>query len=84
MPTDAVVEDEIRASLSRDPRLPVPDEVAVSASEGTVVLRGTVGSLSQRRAAVSDARIESDAAYDDVTTLQGVVGITNEIKVITP
>jgi hypothetical protein len=27
---------------------------------------------------------ESDAAYLDVANLQGVTGITNEIKVITP
>jgi osmotically-inducible protein OsmY len=148
MPTNAVVEDEIRGLLSQDPRLPAPDEVAVSATDGAVVLRGTVGSFSQRRAAVSDARkvpgvydlddqlqvrllddarrgdaeirgvalqildwdtqvpddmidvsvdegwltltgtvnyqFESDAAYEDVAALQGVLGITNKIEVITP
>jgi osmotically-inducible protein OsmY len=148
MPTDAAVEDQIRGLLSRDPRLPAPDEVAVSATDGAVVLRGTVGSFSQRRAAVGDARkvpgvydlddqlqvrllkdahrsdaeirgialqilhwdtevpddqldvqvdegwltltgtvnyqFESDAAYNDVTPLQGVLGVTNKIEVITP
>ena len=148
MPTDAVVEDQIRGLLSQDPRLPAPDEVAVSATDGAVVLRGTVGSFSQRRAAVSNARkvpgvydlddqlqvrllddarrgdaeirgvalqimhwdtqvpddmidvsvdegwltltgivnyqFESDAAYADVAALQGVLGITNKIEVITP
>jgi osmotically-inducible protein OsmY len=148
MPADAVIEDEIRGMLARDPRLPLPAEVAVSATNGTVVLRGTVGSFSQRRAAVSDARrvpgvyalddqlqvrllndsrrddaelrgialqilhwdtqvpdelidvsvdegwltlsgtvnyqFESDAAYEDVAPLQGVLGITNKIEVITP
>ena len=148
MPTDATVEDEIRGLLSRDPRLLAPEEVAVSAVDGTVVLRGTVGSFSQRRAAVSDARkvpgvydlddqlevrllndarrsdadmrgialqilhwdaevpdnlldvqvdegwltlsgtvnyqFQSDAAYSDVVPLQGVLGITNKIEVITP
>ena len=148
MPTDAVVEDEIRGLLSQDPRLPAADEVAVSATDGAVVLRGTVGSFSQRRAAVSDARkvpgvydlddqlevrllddarrgdaeirgvafqilhwdtrvpddmidvkvnegwltltgtvnyqFESDAAFEDVAALQGVLGITNKIEVITP
>jgi osmotically-inducible protein OsmY len=53
---NATVEDDIRAALVRDPRIPSPDEVAISAADGTVVLRGTVGSFSQRRAAVSDAR----------------------------
>jgi osmotically-inducible protein OsmY len=148
MPADAVIEDEIRGMLARDPRLPLPAEVAVSATDGTVVLRGTVGSFSQRRAAVRDARrvpgvyalddqlqvrllkdsrrddaelrgialqilhwdtqvpdetidvsvnegwltlsgtvnyqFESDAAYEDVAPLQGVLGITNMIEVITP
>ena len=148
MPTDAAVEQEIRGWLSRDPRLPAPDEVAVSAVGGTVVLRETVGSFSQRRAAVDDARrvagvydlddqlrvrllnderrsdaeirgialqilhwdtevpdefvevkvqdgwltlsgtvtyqFENDGAYDDVAALQGVLGITNEINVVTP
>ena len=42
---------------------PSPDEVAISGADGTVVLRGTVGSFSQRRAAVSDAR-KTDAVYD--------------------
>lgn len=148
MPADAVIEDEIRGVLSQDPRLPAADEVAVSATDGAVVLRGTVGSFSQRRAAVSDARkvagvydlddqlqvrllddarpgdaeirgialqilhwdtqvpddlldvkvdeglltltgtvnyqFESDAAYEDVAALRGVLGITNKIEVITP
>jgi osmotically-inducible protein OsmY len=145
---NTTVEDEIRAALIADPRAPSPNAVAISAVDGEVVLRGTVGSFSQRRAAVSDARkvdgvdevddqlqvrlldddrradadirgialqildwdtevpeelvdvkvsdgwltltgevsyqFESDAAYYDVANLQGVTGITNEIKVITP
>lgn len=116
--------------------------------DGTAIMRGTVGSFSQRRAAVSDARkidgvydvddqiavrllnddrredadirgtalqilmwdtevpadlvdvkvndvwvtlngevnyqFESDAAYDDVADLLGVVAVTNEINVINP
>jgi BON domain len=66
MPADAVIEDEIRGLLSGDPRLPALDEVAVSATDGTVVLKGTVGSFSQRRAAVSDAReVPGVYALDD-------------------
>lgn len=148
MPYNATVEDDIRAALQSDPRMSSPDEVAISAVDGTVVLRGTVGNFSQRRAAAEDARkvdgvddiddqlqvrildderradadirgialqildwdtevpedlvdvkvsdgwltltgevsyqYESDAAYYDVANLQGVTGITNEIKVITP
>jgi osmotically-inducible protein OsmY len=148
MLTSTSVEDEIRAALSRDPRVPDPEAVAVGAEDGVVTLRGTVGSFRQRGAAVSDARgvdqdydvndelkvrlldterredaeirgialqalmwdvevptevidvkvdegwltlkgdvgfqYESDAAFEDVAGLQGVLGVTNEIRVITP
>ncbi len=148
MLTNTTIEDEVRDALQLDPRIPDDAEIALSAEEGTVTLRGTVGSFSQRRAAVKDARevddvddvvdelqvrllnddrredadirgaalqflmwdievpsesidvkisegwatlkgdvsyqFESDAAFDDVACLYGVVGITNEIKVITP
>jgi osmotically-inducible protein OsmY len=144
---NSTVEDAIRDSLIKDPRLPNASEIAVTAVDGTAILRGTVGSLSQRRAAGSDARsvagvddvdnqlqvrvldgsrrtdadirgialqilmwdsevpadlvdvhvrdgwvtlkgevphqFESDAAYEDVAGLRGVVGITNEIRVAT-
>jgi len=139
---DVKIEDDVRGALALDRRLTSPDEVAISSVDGTVVLRGTVGSFSQRYAAVSDARHvddhlhvrildadrradadirgaalealhrdtevpsnlvdvkvsdgwltltgevswqdQSNAAYYDVANLQGVTGITNEIKVITP
>jgi osmotically-inducible protein OsmY len=148
MAYNATVEDDIRGALERDARIPSPDEVAISAVDDEVLLRGTVGSFSQRRAAVADARkaggveyvddqlqvrildderradadirgialqilhwdtevpeelvdvkvsdgwltltgevnhqYQSDGAYNDVANLQGVTGITNEIKVITP
>ncbi|MBV9836839.1 MAG: BON domain-containing protein [Solirubrobacterales bacterium] len=148
MSYDVKIEDDVRGALARDRRIPSPDEVAISSVDGTVVLRGTVGSFSQRYAAVSDARHvegvydvedhlqvrildadrradadirgaalealhrdtevpeglvdvnvsdgwltltgevgwqdQSNAAYYDVANLQGVTGITNEIKVITP
>ena len=145
---DVKIEDDVRGVLARDRRIPSPDAVAISSVDGTVVLRGTVGSFAQRYAAVSDARHvegvyyvddhlqvrildadrradadirgvalealhrdtevpedlvdvkvsdgwltltgavswqdQSNAAYYDVANLQGVTGITNEIKVITP
>jgi BON domain len=56
MSYSTTVEDDIRAALRSDPRISSPDEVAVSAVDGSVVLRGTVGSFSQRRAAAEDAR----------------------------
>ena len=148
MPTDTTIEDAIRESLQGDPRIPDPAQVAVVVEDGTAIMRGTVSSFSQRRAAVSAARgvvgvydvdnqidvslmnadrrddadirgvalqilmwdtevpsdvldvnvsdgritltgdvsyqFESDAAYDDAAGLIGVVGLTNEIKVVNP
>jgi osmotically-inducible protein OsmY len=145
MSNDKIIIEEIRAALDRDPRIRQPAEVAVSARAGTVTLRGTVRSLSQRRAAIQIAKTarrvravedelrvdprdrwedselrgaalqalmsnddvpedridvtvadgwltlkgevehqsDSDAAFDAVSGLPGVGGITNEIKVIT-
>jgi osmotically-inducible protein OsmY len=142
------IEHAVLEALRTDPRLPHPEEVAVAVDEDAVTLRGTVGSFSQRRAAVRDARkidgvryvyddlsvrildaaqrsdaelrgmalqtiawdtdapaelidvkvedgwvtlrgtvnwqFESDAAYEDVANLFGVIGITNDIRVLNP
>jgi osmotically-inducible protein OsmY len=145
MLTNTSLEDAVTDNLGRDARLPESLEIAVSADDGLVTLRGTVESFSQRRAAsqaaskidgvdevddqlkvnligadrreddeirgvalqaliwdtevpsdsidvkVNDGWItltgdvsfqfQSDAAYDDVASLYGVYGVTNEIKV---
>ena len=139
------IDDEVRAAIDHDPRIPHTGEVAVFERDGVVTLRGSVGSFRQRRAAaqiarsvpgvrdvvdelridlqdrfeddqirgaalqaliwdpdVPDERIdvtvkngwltlkgdvrhqhESDAAFEDVSRLRGVGGITNEIRVTT-
>jgi osmotically-inducible protein OsmY len=144
MPDDKTIIDEVRAALAGDGRLPHPAEVAVSAQNETVTLRGSVRSLHQRRTAVEVAKSvrgvravedqlsidlldrweddeirgmalqaltssdgvpagridvtvaegwltlkgkvkhqsESNAAFQAVSRLPGVGGITNEIKVI--
>ena len=148
MLTNTRTEDEVISSITLDPRIPDPVEIAVSGDGGIVTLRGTVESFAQRRAAVKDARaidgiyevhdeikvnllgdyrrdddeirgialqlliwdvevpaesvdvkvtegwvtlkgrvdyqFQSDAAYDDVASLYGVLGVTNEIMVSTP
>jgi osmotically-inducible protein OsmY len=148
MLTDTPLTDAVIANLDRDPRIPASLEIAVAADDGTVTLRGTVESFSQRRAAGTDAnqvegvydvdnqlkvsltganrreddeirgaalqslmwdvdvpsdlvdvkvddgwvtlkgnvsyQFESDAAYDDIASLYGVLGITNEIIVSNP
>jgi len=66
--TNTTIEAELRESLSSDPRIPDPDEIAVSAEDRALTLRGTVGSFSQRSAAVDDARRIAgvDYVYDDL------------------
>lgn len=56
MSNDDIIIGEIHAALVRHPRIPHPAEVAVSSREGTVTLRGCVGSFHQRQAAVKVAR----------------------------
>ncbi len=139
------IEDDIRAAIGDDPRIPDPGEIAVLAEDGIVTLRGTVGSFRQQKAALDDARkidrdyavrdelkvrpldqwqredaeirgmalqilmwdvelpqesvdvkvengwitlkgdvdyqFQSDAAYEDVSRLYGLYGVTNEISV---
>jgi osmotically-inducible protein OsmY len=141
-----MLEDQVRAAIDDDPRIRNPDEIAIAVTDGIVTLRGTLGSFSQRRAAVADAgkipgvytvkdelqvrllnddrredadirgaalqsimwdadlpdggvdvevddgwvtltgevdhQYQSDKAYEDVAGLFGVVGVTNEIRVI--
>ena len=148
MATQASIEDVVVEAIRADPRIPHPEEIAVYADEDAVTLRGTVGTFSQRRAAVKAARavqgvhqvfdelavhlldaaqrsdaelrgmalqaitwdleapaelidvsvtdgwvtltgtvpwqFESDAAFEDVAKLFGVIGVTNEIAVLNP
>ena len=148
MSTQVSIEAAVTEALRSDPRVPHPEEIAVTVEEDAVTLRGTVGSFSQRRAAVRDARkidgvhyvyddllvrlldaagrsdaelrgmvlqaiawdteapaelidvkvqdgwvtlrgtvswqFQSDAAYEDVASLSGVIGITNDIRVVNP
>jgi osmotically-inducible protein OsmY len=144
--TNDQIEAGVRNQLADDPRLPYTDEIAVEAYGGAVTLRGTVGSFTQKRAAIADARrtrgvfdvyselevrllnenrredaeirgaalqrliwdseipgdfvdvhvkdgwvtlkgdvyhqYQSDSAFNDVASLYGVTGVTNDIKVV--
>lgn len=65
------LEAAVQSALSRDPRIPHPAEIAISAYEiGSVTLRGTVGSFPQRRAAV-----------DDVRNIDGVLNVIDKLEV---
>lgn len=66
-------DDEIRGAalqaLVWDSEVP-SDAVDVKVEDGWITLKGDVG-----------YQFQSDAAYDDVASLYGVYGVTNEIKV---
>ena len=142
------IQDAVLEAIRSEPRVPHPEEIAVFVDEDAVILRGTVGTFAQRRAAVRAARrvegvdyvnddlsvrildaaqrsdaelrgmalqaiawdieapaelidvkvtdgwvtlagtvpwqFESDAAFEDVAKLFGVIGVTNEIRVVNP
>src|SRR3954469_2306007 len=59
------IEDDVRAQIAGDPRIPYPSEIAVKVVGGVATLRGTVGSFAQRHAAVADARRTSGVEYVD-------------------
>jgi osmotically-inducible protein OsmY len=68
--TDTRIANDVRAALERDPRIEDPRAIAVYADEiGSVMLRGTVGSLVQRLAAVHAAR-GTDGVFDVVDDLR--------------
>src|ERR1700747_1065993 len=68
--TDTPLADAVIVNLDLDPRIPDSLEIAVAEGGGTVTLRGTVESFSQRRAAGKDA--------NDV---EGVYDVDNQLKV---
>lgn len=66
MLTDTSLQDAVMDRIGSDPRIPDAPEIAVSAHEGIVTLRGTVERFSQRRAAADDAkRVEGVDEVDD-------------------
>jgi osmotically-inducible protein OsmY len=69
-------DDEIRGAalqnLIWDAEVP-SDSIDVNVRDGWVTLKGDVS-----------FQFESDAAYDDVSRLYGVAGVTNEIVVTNP
>ena len=71
--TDRREDDEIRGvalqALIWDTEVP-SDTVDVKVDEGWITLKGDVS-----------FQFQSDAAYDDVESLYGVYGVTNEIRV---
>jgi osmotically-inducible protein OsmY len=69
-------DDEIRGAalqnLIWDAEVP-SDHIDVKVQDGWVTLKGDVS-----------FQFQSDAAYDDVSRLYGVAGVTNEVKVTNP
>ena len=69
---DAEIRGAALQTLTWDAELPA-EWLDVKVDEGWVTLKGNVS-----------YQFQSDAAFDDVARLHGVIGITNEIVVITP
>jgi osmotically-inducible protein OsmY len=61
--TNSQIEDDVRAQIGGDPRIPCPAEIAVEVVDRIATLRGTVGSFAQRHAAVADARRTAGVEY---------------------
>jgi osmotically-inducible protein OsmY len=60
------LQEAVIAALERDPRIPEPLTIAVSAQGNVVTLRGVVETFRQRRAAMDDARqIDGVSAIED-------------------
>ena len=69
---DTDIAQKALQALSWDVEVP-QNKVSVKVEDGWVTLRGTVS-----------WQFESDAAYEDVSNLFGVIGITNAIRVVNP
>src|SRR3954454_4910200 len=57
------IEDDVRAQIADDPRIPYPSVIAVEVVDRIATLRGTVGTFAQRHAAVADARRTAGVEY---------------------
>jgi osmotically-inducible protein OsmY len=79
MKTDRELEDDIRAELEWDPKIPDPREIAVAARLGHVTLRGTVSGLHQRRAAAAAAkRVDGTFDLDDQLKVRIMDGLARD------
>jgi osmotically-inducible protein OsmY len=70
--SDAELRGMALQTIARDTEAPA-ELIDVKVEDGWVTLRGTV-----------NWQFQSDAAYEDVANLFGVIGITNDIRVINP
>jgi osmotically-inducible protein OsmY len=69
---DAEVRGFVLQGLASDPDVPA-ELIEVKVTDGLVTLTGEVS-----------YQFQSDAAYNDVADVFGVIGITNEIRVVNP
>lgn len=69
---DAEVRGFVLQALASDPDVPA-ELIEVKVTDGLVTLTGEVS-----------YQFQSDAAYNDVAEVFGVIGITNEIRVVNP
>lgn len=70
--SDAEVRGFALEALASDPDVPA-DLIDIKVTDGLVTMTGEVS-----------YQFQSDAAYDDVADVFGVIGITNDIRVVNP
>jgi osmotically-inducible protein OsmY len=70
--SDAELRGTVLQALAWDTEVPA-ESIDVEVTSGVVTLKGDVS-----------FQFQSDAAYEDVAKLFGVIGITNDVKVIVP
>jgi osmotically-inducible protein OsmY len=79
MKNDRQLEDDLRAELEWDPKIPNPTEISVAAHAGHVTLRGTATSLHERRAAVAAAkRVDGTFDVDDQLKVRLMDGLAHD------
>jgi hypothetical protein len=82
MPESVRIENDILEALTDDPRLPAPGEIAVWDSElpvGAINVKVTDGWVTLD--GYVNHQHQSDAAFEDISKLFGIYGITNKITV---
>lgn len=81
MATNEELQRAVRAALDVDKRLAHPEEIAVTAGDDVVTLRGTVTSFNQRRAAVGAAR---KSRASTISSIRSTFGYSTRLSAATP
>jgi osmotically-inducible protein OsmY len=89
--TSSQIEDDVRAQIAGDPRIPYPAEIAVEVVDRIATQWDSEIPGDAIRVSVKDGwvtlkgevlfQFQSDEGFNRVASLHGVTGVTNEIRV---